>query len=1007
MLSRTAFAYSYFSFGRGVSSPRTLAKRAAELGYTALALIDDQSIAGVVELEQAANQYNLHSIIGSTLPVVLEAETYPLVLVAKTRRGYTNLNSLITLSFNEPITTAMLAAHHHDLICLTGSRRGFPATLIGQRHYLQAERILKDLQAIFHDDLYVQLFYDGYPHDERRARVLRRFAHANEVSVVAAPEVRYAHIHHAKLYDALTCARLGIDVDTPHVDRPQTNRQFLQSPDVLADLLSFPDAHQNANAIASRCHVNILAKTISVPLPADLPADTTPNDHLEQRCYLALPEKYPNNPNAKSTLERELLTIKGLGLAGFFLVAASVTDFCRSRGIMAAGRGSAAGSVVCYLLGITKTNPLEHDLLFERFLHTGKASMPDIDIDISSARRREVLDWVGRTYSEAMTANRITYRLSSAIQDLGRALGIPPHLRNTLTKRLGRDYRALKPSQARKAKDVFTNVFGDDAPITEVLLGLLEDIEDGFVRHLAPHCGGVVLTKDALTNYSPIQVSTGGLSLLQFDKDDIEALGLIKLDLLGLRMLSALERARELIHARHNRWLDLGDLTYDDAVWHDIQQGDTMGLFQIESPAQVRMSVQLRPNNMIDLAHQIALVRPGPLQSGTVHPYVRRRLGKEPISYLHPCLEPILKKSYGTLLFQEDVLRIAKYIAGMSWIEADKFRKAVSKASADARDFITRAMHSSNLTQDQATALFDMLHGFQGYGFAESHAWAFAQHAYASAYLRHHYPAEYMASILTERPGMWSANTLRQESRRYGIKFKPININTSGLSYKVIDEPTEQDMQTYLLPPLTQIDGVSTEAARYIIQTRLNKPILSFDDAYARLDLPTDTWEALIRAGAFNGKRHELLYALHSKPHRSGQQPLFNHNDPAPLPNQAFATRFAWDFDLKHFSEHEVHPLDLVRRQLLDMGVTSLTKVNYGDVLTAGMVVAKQKPPTAKGFAFFMLEDGSTRAQLTISPQLWTEHREMLQQARILITQAHASKQGQALSLRAAQLWVL
>jgi error-prone DNA polymerase len=266
-----------------------------------------------------------------------------------------------------------------------------------------------------------------------------------------------------------------------------------------------------------------------------------------------------------------------------------------------------------------------------------------------------------------------------------------------------------------------------------------------------------------------------------------------------------------------------------------------------------------------------------------------------------------------------------------------------------------------------------------------------------------------MASILTERPGMWSANTLRQEARRYAIKFTPININTSGLSYKVIDEatPTSDNTQTYLLPPLTQIDGVSTEAARHIIQTRLHKPILSFDDAYTRLNLAIDTWEALIRAGTFPGKRHELLYALHSKTHRSGQQPLFTSNDPAPLPEQTFATRFAWDFELKHFSEHEVHPLDLVRRQLIDMGVTPLPKVNYGDTLTAGMVVAKQKPPTAKGFAFFMLEDGSTRAQLTISPQLWAEHREMLQQARILITQAYASKQGQALSLRAEQIWGL
>jgi error-prone DNA polymerase len=416
--------------------------------------------------------------------------------------------------------------------------------------------------------------------------------------------------------------------------------------------------------------------------------------------------------------------------------------------------------------------------------------LPDVDIDISSSRREEVLAWAEKRFTsdgEAMVTNRYTYRLPLAVQDLGRALGLPPELRDRITRRLGRDYRHLRPHRAREAEAVFTEVLGN-APAKEVLLSFLEKVEKGHFRHFTPHSGGVIASRYPLKHYSPLQRSTGGIRLIQFDKDDAEALGLIKLDLLGLRMLSVLERARDDIHRLEGLWLDLADLPDVPALWRQIQEGDTLGLFQIESPAQARISIDVKPETLTDLAHQIALVRPGPIQSGTVHPYIRRRQGKEPITYPHPALEPVLEKSYGVVLFQEDVLRIAVHFAGYSWSEADTLRKRASKAEEESelelerQRFIEGAIRTTQATRNEAEAVFAMIAAFKGYGFAESHAWAFAQHAYTSAYLRHYYPAEYFAAVLTEQPGMWPRATIRQELRCWEVPVLPLDINTSSLS---------------------------------------------------------------------------------------------------------------------------------------------------------------------------------------------------------------------------------
>jgi error-prone DNA polymerase len=793
--------HSYFSFGQGASSPTRLVERAAELGYTAIALVDENGVYGAVEAQRAGKHCGVKVLIGATVQLKGDTNIYPLSLIAKNRGGYEVLCKLLTTAHADEakvVTLPVLLAHTENLICVTGGRNGFPTRLLAERKITQAEALLRTLKGAFPERLYVQLCYGGYPNDLRRARKLRDFARSQRVPVVSAPEVRYTTPDLHPLYDTLVCARLGITVREPHRDRPQNACLAVPDPCAWSRLpqqpLPFPEGVQNAEAIVEGCSLELLAERLTPPA-ARLPPDATVDQYVSERLYGTLGERYSGDTfmAAKARLETELVTMKALGFSEFFLVAAEVTDFCRSRGIVASGRGSAAASVVCYLLDITGTDPVRHNLLFERFLHTGRTSLPDVDIDIGSSRRDEVLAWVEERFgssTEAMVCNRITYRLPLAVQDLGRGLGIPPVLRNTLSKKLGRDYRHLRPHRAREAERVFDDVL-KDAPVKEVLLRLLESVEKGFVRHISPHSGGVVLSKHALSHYTPLERSSGGIRLLQFDKDDSESLGLIKLDLLGLRMLGVFERCREEVLRTEGEWLTLTDLPDDPRVWDGIQHGDTMGLFQIESPAQTRITVDMKPQSFIDLAHQVALIRPGPIQSGTVHPYVRRKKGLEAVVYLHPCLEPILKKSYGVLLFQEDVMRIAVQVAGFSWNDAERFRKAVSSYEEDGevadekRRFIAGAQLKSGLDEDTATRIFDLCSSFRGYGFAESHAWAFGAHAYTSAWLRHHYPAEYFAALLTEDPGMWPRSTLVQEARGKGVGFAEVHINLSGLTYQV------------------------------------------------------------------------------------------------------------------------------------------------------------------------------------------------------------------------------
>lgn len=1013
---------SFFSEGRGVSSPRRLVQEAAARGYRALALTDDLSVGGVVELQQNAAAAGITAIVGATVPLQTAAGVYPVVLLCSSRQGYQNLCELITLcryGGQEAVTMAQLAELAGDLHLLTGGRHGFPSQLLAARRPQRLEELLQELRRVMAERLYVQLYFDHRPWDARRAGALRRLAHELQLTAVAAPQVRYATPEDFPLYDALVCAREGTDVHTPHRSRPQTRANWLKSPADWAQVLPWPGVLANTAALCRELPFDLQPEHM-VPPRVHVPEGHTADSYLRELCLSSLPRKYPGKAaeQAARLLDKELHIIREQRFPELFLACREIADYCDRHGILCSARGSAAASITCYLLGVSRIDPLEHDLLFERFLFQGQQSAPDIDMDVSSERRDEVLAWIEQRFGgeagawcEAMVSNRITYRTPLALQDLGRAVGLPPALRNRVSKALGRDWRRLAPRNLRRADEQITEVLGE-APAKETLYSVLERMETGHFRHFAPHSGGVVLSERPLSWYSPQYRSANGIRALQFDKDDVEWLGLIKLDVLSLRSLSALEEAVEEVWRCNGVWLDVWNLPIEDAVWDMICAGDTMTLFQIESPGQMGLSVLLKPRTMQELADQEALHRPGPIQSGSKQPYVARKLGREKTTYIHPALEPILGKTFGVLVYQEQVVRIARHIAGMDWPEADRFRKKVQKYDdEEAREmraaFVSGVLRTlPDASREQAERMFEMCAAFTGFGFAESHSASFARITYATAWLMLHYPAEWFAVFFTAHPGMWPRETLRMACKRKGIELLGVDINRSRPAFRVEFLP---DGRKAVRMGLTAVRGVPLSVARDIRWEASRARFSGVADLLSRVRLDADVLESLVRAGAFDTvqERRQALYEawVLSEAVKAGQSPLFA---PAadrpvlqPLPKQL---SLAWDIELTGMSSSRLHPLDHLRSQLRDLGATPLALAGNGRVRTAGLVVGVQKPPTAGGVAFVMLEDGERLAQLVVQPELWQQEYRTLRDSRLLVVEGQARVAGQTLSITAEAL---
>ena len=1142
---------SAFSFLRAGSSVEALAARAAALGMSALALTDHMTLAGVVRFQAACVAASIESIVGVELLVahsVFGAEELACVVaLAENPIGYARLCQLLTTANlaqpDRPVVPFVdLAAEPGGLIVLTGGADGpLARALLAGRRATAEELARRYLDAFGPQRLFIETQHHLLPESERLARELAALAQTIGARLALTNGVRYATREDYDLYDLLTCVRLGVTVAQPHRERPRNDSAALANGAELAERVArFPWARAaltTSAEIAARCvagHVGLLRPACIAPR-VPLPEGVTPRQRLASLCEAGLAERYRDAPDApgalapesaqRRQLAHELEVIGGLELEEFFLCVHDIVSTGRQMGIRVSGRGSAANSLVAYLLGITGVDPIAHHLLFARFLTPERRGMPDIDIDVQSDRREELIRYVERTYSErhaAMVANVITYRPRSALRDAAKALGYPLPLVDRMTKLLhhhggceallaaqgglerviagwsgwsagtraaeaaARGLRAAKPASAAWESDERSQAragglcggtplacgFTRQSALARLPLALgLAARLLGLPRHLSLHNGGMVLTREPLAQTLPVRVSANGVRALEVDKDDVERLGLIKFDLLGLRTLGALEEALALIEETTGERVPIDHLPLDDeAAFRLIRAGQTLAVFQIESPGQWHLLAQTQPRTFDDLIVQTALFRPGPLQANMVYPYVERRQAQQVASLglerperaqrdaqreavqtpwkgtpaddfwtTHPTLGPILRESEGILLFQEQILEIAHRFAGLSYAEADGFRRAMSHARTPVEmeamrgRFVGGAVARGE-TEADATRVFDAISHFVGYGFCKSHAAEFARTIYQTAWLKAHYPAHYLAAFLSSQPaGFFPPHVVLEEAKLLGIPVLPVNLNRSEDRFSVERVGSPGHERWAIRIGLRQVKQVGEELARAILWERRGasdaqgeQPFTSLEDALERLRPQGLSWaaaEALALCGALDGlaprmDRRRRLWRLHEvwpllapaapekgrgkrRSRKGTHQPDQRLDQPrqlslawalalaepaadAPpssagvagppaLPALDAEALTALDYALLGMSSRP-HPMRGYRRALRRCGahtIAELAGMAEGRVAhVAGWAISAQRPPTAKGMGFLVLEDETGRLPVALPPAL-------------------------------------
>lgn len=1062
---------SWFSFLAGGSSPEALAAAAAGEGVGAVALTDVHGVYGVVRFQKACREHGIKPLFGAEVTV----DEHRIVLIAMDEEGFSGLNRLLTTTHQRsreaPSATFMELVDHADgLHCLTGTVEGRLWQLVDAGRGEAAMRWLHQLHAVFGERLSVELASHVQPGDRLRIDRLLRLAERCYIPVVVTGNVRYAQADDYQRYDLMTCIRLGITVFTDHAERPRNAEAYLKGERALRKLIPCPAAFDRATDIAATCSLDLIPGFITPPAAA-VPPPHSARSWLHDRCREGFARRYgtsergdgmaraaepsigydshghrvkhrpvrrtpdpagavvvvrPDAPKSRDELRRraaeqlkkELSVIAQLDLEEFFLVVHEIVEEARRRNIRCAGRGSAANSIVAYLLGITGVDPIEHRLLFERFLHAGRRGTPDIDVDFDSERREEIIAWMEDRFGieqTAMTATLITYRSRSALRDTAKALGWPPDVVNRMSKAVPPSWgnRDLAEYRVRLERIVGAS------PLLKVLLERANDLQ-GAPRHLGLHSGGMILSRKPLHHFTPVQVSANGVNVVQFDKDDVEALGLVKFDVLGLRMLACLSEAVE-IAERHDCFVpgrpgvdrtgtfDIDELPLDDpATYNLMRSSKTLGVFQIESQGQLHLLAQHQPEDFIDIINEIALFRPGPLQSGMVHPFVQRRRGLKPVEYPHPDLEPILGETYGVIVFQEQVLEVAHHFARMSLEEADEFRRLMSKfrdpgQMEGMRERFVSGAVAHGVDHGTATAVFENVSKFVGYGFCRSHAAAFAKTVYQSAYMKTHYAAAFMAAFLQHRPGMYNLMTLEEECRRFGVEILLPDINRSGARYDL----ERKGGKLAIRKPLTAIQGMSDEHAREIVWERLNGPYLTVQDFYERVALDVDLFDNIARSGALDdlaGNARRALWEVGlldrrfanagSRPSLLFDMPAFSEEDVPDLPALTTEERFAWDYQTHGAAR--AHPMTLVRRTLNDFEIRTIDTcwglgravepTRDGPIVTvAGIAMLRQRPPTANGVMFLTLEDETGFIQCFVYPKVLEALDHVISQSSLIV----------------------
>jgi error-prone DNA polymerase len=1005
-------ARSAFSFLEGATTPEDLATRAAELGYGAIALGDRDGLYGAPRFHQAARSLGIKPIIGAELTLEDDARLYVLI---PDRARYKNLCRMITNSKlrvakgESRITLADLERYGCGMICLGGGGMS-PIS----RRLIRGEdpRPLCDrLGAIFgRGNFYIDLQRHLDADEERLNRKLAALAEAAQIPIVATNDVCHGGTDR-QLLDVLTCIRLKTMLEEAGRALWINNQRHLKAPVEMAALFrDLPKAVAATRAIAERCAFTLSDMGYRFP-DYPLPPGETADSYLRVLTYAGARERWGVglDDRTRRQLEHELGMIERLKLAGYFVIVWDIVQFCRGERIMVQGRGSAANSAVCYALGITAVDAVRMELLFERFLSEERGEWPDIDLDLPSGDQREkVIQYVYRRYGErgaAMTANVITYRTRSAVREVGKALGFTSEQID----------RLAKLNQVYEFRDHYDDLVallkrgGVDAesPRIRMLVDLVRRIQS-IPRHLGQHSGGMVIAATQLDEIVPLEpASMPGRVVVQWDKDDCADLGIIKIDLLGLGMLAVLEETIPLIREHEGVEIDLAHLPPDDPdVYAMLQRADTIGVFQVESRAQMATLPRMKPKSFYDLVVEVAIIRPGPIVGNMINPYLDRRNKRAPVSYAHPSLEPILKRTLGVPLFQEQLLRMAMAVGGFSAGEAEELRRAMGFTRSRERmtkieERLRAGMERNGITGRVADEIALSITSFALYGFPESHAASFALIAYASAYLKYHHPAAFFAALLNCWPmGFYHPSVLVKDAQRGGLAVLPIDATRSDWNCTIEGKALRMGLK--------YISGLRKETGLRIEHERRQQPFDSIADFTARVGPGRRELDTLAYAGAFASFGHTRRDALwNAAAAERDPSSLLARTKPraatSALPAMAPIEETLADYAATGLTTGP-HLMSYLRGGL-DTRVLSaarLERSQHGSwVKTAGVVIVRQRPGTARGFLFITLEDETGISNLIVTPDLFQANRRLLISAKILLVEGVLQKVDDVIAIRA------
>ena len=1005
---------SGFSFLEGASDPEDLLGEAASLGYEALALCDRDSVSGAPRFFQAARLAGVRALVGCEISIdqpgvkkgtpnaVLDRR---LTVLVESREGYRNLCRLLTrMNLRSPKGEGR--ARWKDI-------EEYSCGLVALLHDLRDE---DPVRGIFGPrNMYVELQRHLLRGQERGNRERVEFARARGLPLVATNGVRYDTERRKSLYDAMTCLRFKRTLDNAGRLLDANAERHIKPPREMEHLFAdLPEAVSNTVELGQRLEFTL--DDLGYEFPRyPLPAGETATSYLRKQTLRGAADRYrglPHRDKALRQIDRELAVIAKLELEGYFLIVWDIVEFARRNGILCQGRGSAANSTVCYSLGITAVDPVGMDLLFERFLSEERGEWPDIDIDLPSGDQRErVIQHVYQRYGKrgaGMTANVITYRGKSAVREMGKVLGFPGEMIGRLAKGInGFEYMDSNDELLCQAGEAGLD---RDDPRVAHWLRLCMDIQ-ALPRHLGQHSGGMVICQGDLDAVVPLEnARMPGRVVVQWDKEDCADLGIIKVDLLGLGMMAVLEESAATIRSRGGAF-DLARIPPNDpTTYRMIQRADTVGVFQIESRAQMATLPRIKPACFYDLVVEVAIIRPGPITGNMVHPYINRRLGREPVRYAHPSLEPILKRTLGVPLFQEQLLRMAMTAARFTGGQAEQLRRAMGfKRSHERMSEIERKLRAglsgNGIEGEAAEQIVRSIKSFALYGFPESHSASFALLAYASSYLKAHYPAEFLAALLNCQPmGFYSPAVLVKDAQRHGVRVLPIDVNESEPQCTVGDMPggslsRAPGAASCVRLGLKYVGALRAEGARRVAEDRgRDGKYRSIEEFARRTGLQKHELDALAEIGALNAlgeaiHRREALWQVESAWRPKG--PLFDGQDetlpePGPLEAMSPLERLEADYRSTGMTVGK-HPMHYLRKQVEGMGVLSSREIeraaNGRRVKVAGAVITRQRPGTAKGFCFITLEDETGVANLILTPQVFEAYRPVIMHETFLLAE--------------------